>query len=892
MLFPVFFLLQARYYFYLAFAKHKNCIFEFSFGSTILKNISAKIILFTVLTLIIASCDLTKRVQDDEKLLAHNEITVNGEKKEDDQHFAQLYQQENTNIGGFHLRLHMYNLATPNADSSYHAWLDRKPGRHKFMTSLLSEKQVNRLGKSFVVSGISNFLKKTGEPPVIADIARIKKSRNRLYAYYYKQGYFNVKADYTIDTLPDKKVNVNYSLTTGEPYKLDSITPYIDTPALDSLYKESKERSVLKKGQQYNEADFVAERERIYTYFRNRGAYTFSQTNINYTIDTIDTGHKANVDLVIDNESINRGDSTITRPFRLYKVSKVEMFINDANDQTGKIDSTTYNGFKIFSTGKLRYRPKALTDAVFITPGSTYADLNRTRTSRYLTNLRMFYYPGIAFAEDPADSTGTSLIATIRLNQRKKFRFNVAADFNHNSIQDFGVQGSVGVTIRNIFRGAETLDLSTRGNIGSSRDPAVLGRDNAFFNILEYGADAKLTIPRIWFPVPTEKIIKKEMLPSTIASLGVSRQKNIGLDKESVTGIISYTWTPKRNHTGKFDLLNLQYIRNINPGNYFYVYTSSYNRLTEIANSYPAVSDSYFTTVNNRRVLDRDNGQVDQFISDVASGSTGATIAQDDVEEINRLGERKARLTENYLISSSAYTFTTTTRQNITDNQFFLFKTKLESAGGVLSLLAPLMTENKGVPTGSRTFFDVQYAQYIKGEVDFIKHFDLRRKKVLAMRAFFGLAVPYGNAGSIPFTRSYFAGGSNDNRAWQSYSLGPGRSGGINDFNEANLKMAYSAELRYNIFGQLYGAVFGDVGNIWNVFDDETDKNYTFNGFSSFRDLAFGTGTGFRYDFNFFVFRLDLGFKTYDPGREEGDRWFKGYNLSRTVLNVGINYPF
>jgi outer membrane protein assembly factor BamA len=122
--------------------------------------------------------------------------------------------------------------------------------------------------------------------------------------------------------------------------------------------------------------------------------------------------------------------------------------------------------------------------------------------------------------------------------------------------------------------------------------------------------------------------------------------------------------------------------------------------------------------------------------------------------------------------------------------------------------------------------------------------------------------------------------------------LGPGSSGSVNDFNEANLKMAYSAELRFNLFGKLNGAIFGDVGNIWNVFDQETDKSYTFNGFSSFKDLALGTGLGFRYDFNFFVLRFDLGYKTYDPGRPEGTRWFKGYNFAKTVLNIGINYPF
>jgi hypothetical protein len=33
----------------------------------------------------------------------------------------------------------------------------------------------------------------------------------------------------------------------------------------------------------------------------------------------------------------------------------------------------------------------------------------------------------------------------------------------------------------------------------------------------------------------------------------------------------------------------------------------------------------------------------------------------------------------------------------------------------------------------------------------------------------------------------------NDNRAWQPYGLGPGSSGALDDFNEANMKIAISA---------------------------------------------------------------------------------------------------
>lgn len=851
----------------------------------VLRNKITKIALIIVTGLVLYSCSLVKRVPDGKHLLEKNEISVNGEPKNDDDVKAQLYQLPNTSIFGYHLRLHLYNYAKPNADSSYLAWLDRKPGRHAFMRGLLSEKQVMRLGNSFAVSGVSNFLKRTGEPPVLVDQAKIKKSRSRLYAYYYKKGFFRVKTSSTIDTLPDKRAVVKYIVDTGKGYKIDSVASIIQSPVLDSLYETTKNASLIKKGKQYNEADFSAERERITTNFRNRGAYTFQQNNINYVVDTVGTDYKANIELAIDDETVRRGDSTFVRPFKLYKISQVNIYTkNPVSDQT--IDSVSYNGFHIFSTGKLNYRPKALTDAVFITPGSTYADFRRVLTSRYLTNLRVFNYPTIQYVEDSTDVSGSSLITNIYLTPRKKFRFNVTADFNHSNIQDFGVQGSLGVSIRNLFKGAEILEISTRGNIGSSRDPAI--NDRTFFNILEYGADVKLTFPRIWFPISTERVIPKELIPSTIVSFGIGRQKNIGLDKENFTGVLSYNWTPqRRNHTAKLDLFNIQYIRNINPGKYFTVYKSSYERINDIAKSYPDLPSGYFDATGNLPV---DN--VFPFTDDVINNRTGVAISPSDFDDVRRLEERRVRLTENNLIFATNFTYTSTTRQNLTDNNFFIFKTKVESAGNTLNLISSLLQENKGVKVGNRSVFDVQYSQYIKGELDFIKHFSIGHNKVLAMRAFFGLAVPYGNSKSIPFTRSYFAGGSNDNRAWQSYSLGPGRSGGLNDFNEANLKLAYSAELRYNIFGKLNGALFADVGNIWNVFDQVTDKDYTFNGFSSFKDLAVGTGTGFRYDFNFFIIRFDVGFKTYNPGKPEGERWFREYNFANAVLNVGINYPF
>src|SRR5690606_1983777 len=210
---------------------------------------------------------------------------------------------------------------------------------------------------------------------------------------------------------------------------------------------------------------------------------------------------------------------------------------------------------------------------------------------------------------------------------------------------------------------------------------------------------------------------------------------------------------------------------------------------------------------------------------------------------VRSISERKNRLSENNLILASSLTFTRSTRYNLDDQDFYTLKAKLESAGNVMSLIAKNKRDD-----GTKTFLDIAYSQYVKAELDYIKYFKINNKQVFAFRVFGGIAIPYGNANSIPFSRSYFAGGTNDNRAWQSYRLGPGRSGGTNDFNEANMKLALSTEYRFNVAGPCNLALFVDTGNIWNVLDNVDDPEMTFNGFSSLKDLAVGSGIGLRYD--------------------------------------------
>ena len=185
-------------------------------------------------------------------------------------------------------------------------------------------------------------------------------------------------------------------------------------------------------------------------------------------------------------------------------------------------------------------------------------------------------------------------------------------------------------------------------------------------------------------------------------------------------------------------------------------------------------------------------------------------------------------MTENDFILATSYTFTKTTKKDLADNTFYQFKTKIESAGTLLSAISSIANLPKN-SNGNYEIFNLEYSEYIKTEFDYIKHWDFGKEKVLAVRSFFGIAIPFGNSDYIPFSRSYYSGGSNDNRAWQPYSLGPGSTNAANDFNEANMKIALSAEFRFKVFGDVKGAIFADAGNIWNVLDNVIDEKAKFS---------------------------------------------------------------
>ncbi len=859
-----------------------------------MKDSLTKILFITLTTIFLFSCNAIKRVPDNEYLLQKNQIFIDSVKTNDIKLKNQLYQKSNTKLLGIPLRLHIYNQARINQDSLYRDWLNRKPNREKRMTNFLSKKQLDRLGVG--LAGINEWVKKTGEPPSIVDESKVKRSTKRLQAYYWNNGWFNNKVDYKINRNENKKATVDYYIKPNKPYYIDSLNTKIESNVADSIYNINRENTKITSGNQYKTIDIESERERVTSLFRNSGLFHFEKEYIKFDADTINTNQKVNLNLLIKNRPVTFGDSTARIPFKVHKISNVNIFTDYAykNRDLQPRDSTSYQGYNIYAYDKIKFTRKAITNSVLISPGEIFRDRDKTYTYTQINNLRMFKYPNIRYDTDPNDPSGESLIANILLTPRKKYSANVEFDVSTSSIQAFGIGFGGSFLIRNVFRGAEILEISARGSIGSSSD-AVDGGEQ-FFNISEVGADIKLTFPKILFPFKTNKIIPKRMSPVTNLIFGINSQQNIGLDKQNATGGFNYQWKPSKTITNQFDLVNIQYVRNLNTSNYFNIYNTSFNQLNAIARDVLNPDSPLFfqpeTGVPNINEASLTIPQgANGFINQSLGTDSDPNLTSEQLQEIQSINERKVRLTEDNLILASSYTFTKDNRENLYDESFSRFRTKFEFAGNVLSTISNLA----GLKENSNERFEifgVEFSQYAKTELDYIKHWDLGRKNIIAFRSFGGIAIPYGNANSIPFARSFFGGGPNDNRAWSAYDLGPGSSEGQNEFNEANFKLAFNVEYRYKLLGSINGALFIDAGNIWNILDNIEEENQVFSGLEDLQEIAVGSGFGFRYDFNFFVLRLDIGFKTFNPANDEDRRWFKGYNFSEAVYNFGINYPF
>jgi outer membrane protein assembly factor BamA len=175
---------------------------------------------------------------------------------------------------------------------------------------------------------------------------------------------------------------------------------------------------------------------------------------------------------------------------------------------------------------------------------------------------------------------------------------------------------------------------------------------------------------------------------------------------------------------------------------------------------------------------------------------------------------------------------------------------------------------------------------------------------IWANRLNFGYGYAYGNSTSLPFVRQFFAGGSNDIRAFPARSLGPGTSRIESTETYADqsgdVKAMFNTELRFKLVSVLHGALFADAGNVWLRQEDPNKPGSGFEFKNVLKEMAVGTGVGLRVDATIFVIRLDVAFPIRKPYLPPGERWViddidfgdKNWRKDNIIYNIGIGYPF
>ncbi|MCF6278924.1 MAG: outer membrane protein assembly factor [Flavobacteriaceae bacterium] len=611
--------------------------------------------------------------------------------------------------------------------------------------------------------------------------------------------------------------------------------------------------------------------------FRNSGIYHFGNNSIGFWTDSTKQTYYKNIVLKIPNKRKKENEVIYEVPYKIQKIKEINIYTDFSLENRGEKfrDSIKYKGYNFYSYGKMKFKPKHLVNSLFITPKGVYKDAEKTLTRSHLRKLKTF---SSTIDIDYTENDDESLIADIYLKPLKKFGVTFDLDGTTSNINPYGILAKSSFIGRNIFKGSEILELSFQGSILNSG--FVESNNSSFlgFNAWEFISSASLKLPRIVFPINTSSIIPKYMAPSTDINTSVSFQKNIGLDRQIITGGIGYSWKSSKKMVHNLDLFNLQYIKNQNIDNYFRIYGSEFKKLNAIS------ADVLGQTLSS------DNKQIIDFMELLLDPAEGyRNTHPNEYNTVSDVRERRNILKEDVMVPAISYSFIYNTRDNIHDNDFSYLKTQLISAGALSTSLATKTSED----TGQKMLIGVPVAQFFKAEFEYIKYWELKKDNILVFRTFVGAVIPYGNSNIVPFNRSYSAGGSNEIRAWRTFDLGPGAQLSNLEFNVATFKLISNLEYRFKITNKVYSALFIDAGNIWDITNSNLySEEAKLKDFNSLSNIAVGSGLGLRYDFGFLVFRLDLGFKTYEPYQISKKKWFTNYNFGNAVYNIGINYPF
>ena len=652
----------------------------------------------------------------------------------------------------------------------------------------------------------NRMLRKIGDPPVIYNEEEAEQSREEIAKAVRNMGYLSAMVR-TDTEKKKKKVKLYYEVSTGKPYTVESLNYDIADDAISAILKKDSAQTLLHVGMPLDINVLDQERERITNVLLRNGYYKFNKDYINYTADTLRNTYKIGLTLHLENYRATAEDSL--QPHRQYRINSVAFMadydaLQAASMRNTPNDSIHYKGIPIYYKDKLYLHPKLLVDNLRIIPGELYNERKVQRTYSNFNRLSALKYTNIHFAEHDLESDLLDCYVLLTKSKHKSISFEVEGT---NSAGDLGAAASMTFTHRNLFHGSETFMVKLRGAY-----EVISGLQAGYSNnnYTEYGIETSISFPNFLFPfLPSD--FKRNIRATTEFGLQYNYQKRPEFLRTMASASWKYKWTQQHvQHT--VDLLNIAflYIPQMSP------------RFVE---DYIIKGQNEILQYNYQDRLIINMGY-SYYYNSIGSAMMNNTIASDS----------------------------------------YSIRFNFESAGNVMYAVSKALNIRKN-DNNEYAILGIPYAQYVKAEFDFAKNIAIDTRNSLAFHIGMGVAVPYGNAKTIPFEKQYFSGGANSVRGWAVRDLGPGKFPGNGNLldQSGDIKLDASIEYRSKLFWKFQGAVFVDAGNIWTIRDYANQPGGVFKFDEFYKQIAVAYGLGLRLDLNFFVLRFDGGMKAINP---------------------------
>lgn len=809
-----------------------------------LKSTYSRTIRLVILTFLFSSCVGTKYLKDGEVIL--NNYTVKGVGPGQKDNMEPLHQQVPNrrflfSQGPAHL-VTVYELGKKNFLFKYDTArikrhkndvikkFDKKieKAKREIKKSRLLDKKLRKVAKKDRTLREGNQLMRWGEPLSVYDSILAVETMRQMSNFLKSRGFYanKIALEETFRGKNKNRVNLTYRIKPGPEYVIDSMEYVIPDYTVKELFMAHLSERAIAPEMKMRQPDLSAERDRVYEFLVNRGYYAFSKEYVRFEIDSVSLGDPTRLIL---REIIANPPKSYQH--KMYVVDSV-IFVTDAGASTAKgIPNEDFKGVT-YTYGRFRYSPKILDWHTQIQAGKIYERNKVLETQRQLAIIDNFKFINVNF-----DTLDGKFLAHIFTSPADRFQSTTEAGF---SVQSQGFPGpfaQLNLKNRNLFRGLEITELNSQFKLQGVNG---VTQTTATYSSIQYGSELSITFPQ--FLSPLGRFYKKKISrfnPRTRFGLAFNHEDRLDeYQRTNFNSNMSYYWKTRENISYTFKPADIGFINSVTREGFI-------DELETISPSYANTFRSSFVSSGSFQVIFNNN-----------YGQGTSSFAQFMVE-----------------------------------------------TGGHLFSLA-----------GDKPFGDgLEYYKYSKFNADLRRTMYINSRQSLATRFNLGIAVPYGDNGtdqsgdkvsSLPYEKYFFAGGSNSIRAWRPRRLGPGSFGEINSSGTVSyireqpgdMILEMSAEFRQKLSGFIDWALFVDAGNIWRIRSrtinksaDPNQDNGIFYIDKFVKEIAVGAGFGVRFDLSFLIFRLDIGYKVYDPAQPLGERWVAGDN---DIVTFGNKFPF